>query len=179
METLADLFEDTLRDIYYAEKHILQALPKMAKKASSEDLSAAFTKHHGETEGQIQRLEQIFKLIGKSARGKKCDAIEGILKEAEELMQEAKTDTVRDAAMVGAAQAVEHYEISRYGTLRAWANKLGMDDAADLLSETLAEEKATDQALTELAETEINVEADDLPEKHEGAMTPKKRAASK
>ena len=151
----------------------------MAKNASSEDLAAAFTKHHGETEGQIERLEKIFKLIGKTARGKKCEAIEGILKEADELAKEAKSDTVRDAAMIGAAQAVEHYEISRYGTLKAWANKLGMDDATDLLDETLAEEKATDQTLTKLAETESNVEADDLSEKHEAAMVPKRRATAK
>jgi len=179
METLADLFEDTLRDIYYAEKHILKALPKMAKKAGSENLAAAFEKHKGETEKQVARLEKVFKLIDKTPRGKKCDAIEGILAEAEELMKEAKTDTVRDAAMVGAAQAVEHYEISRYGTLIAWATKLGMDDATRILAETLEEEKATDKALSELAESEINLEADDQAEEHEGAMKPKKRAASR
>ncbi|RUO98263.1 DUF892 family protein [Hyphomicrobium sp.] len=179
METLADLFEDTLRDIYYAEKQILKALPKMAKKAGSEDLAAAFEKHEGETEDQVARLEKVFKIIGKSPRGKKCDAIEGIIAEAEGLMKEAGTDTVRDAAMLAAAQAVEHYEISRYGTLKAWATKLGMDDAAELLDETLEEEKATDEALTELAETEINAEADDQPEEHEGAMKPKKRAAGR
>jgi ferritin-like metal-binding protein YciE len=179
METLADLFEDTLRDIYYAEKHILKALPKMGKKAGSENLAAAFEKHKGETEKQVARLEKVFKLIDKAPRGKKCDAIEGILAEAEELMKEAKTDTVRDAAMVGAAQAVEHYEISRYGTLIAWATKLGMDDATRILAETLEEEKATDKALSELAESEINLEADDQAEEHEGAMKPKKRAASR
>jgi ferritin-like metal-binding protein YciE len=179
METLADLFEDTLRDIYYAEKQILRALPKMAKKAGSEDLAAAFQKHEGETEDQVARLEKVFKILGKAPRGKKCDAIEGIIAEAEELMKEAGTDTVRDAAMLAAAQAVEHYEISRYGTLKAWATKLGMEDAAGLLDETLEEEKATDEALTELAETEINAEADDQPEEHEGAMKPKKRAAGR
>lgn len=179
METLAELFEDTLRDIYYAEKHIVKALPKMAKKAGSEDLAAAFTKHESETEGQITRLEKVFEIIGKGPRAKKCDAIEGILAEAEELMKEAKTDTVRDAAMVGAAQAVEHYEISRYGTLIAWATKLGLNDAAKILGETLQEEKATDAALTQLAKSEINIEADDQPEEHEGAMKPKKRVSSK
>ena len=179
METLNDLFEDTLRDIYYAEKHIVKALPKMAKKAGSEDLAAAFTKHEGETEVQITRLEKVFEIIDKAPRAKKCDAIEGILAEAEELMKEAKTDTVRDAAMVGAAQAVEHYEMARYGTLIAWATKLGLGDAAKILGETLAEEKATDKALTQLAESEINIDADDQFEEHEGAMKPKKKVASK
>lgn len=174
METLADLFEDTLRDIYYTEKKILKALPKMAKKAGSEALAAAFEKHERETENQVDRLEKIFEILGKTPRGKTCDAIQGIIAEAEELMTEAQTDTVRDAAMVGAAQAVEHYEISRYGTLKAWAGKLGMDDAAALLDETLEEEKATDAALTQLAESEINIEADQS-EEHEGAMKGKQR----
>lgn len=178
METLSDLFEDTLRDIYYAEKHIVKALPKMAKKSSSESLAAAFETHVRETEGQIERLERVFAMIDKPARGKKCDAIEGILKEAEELMKDAKTDTVRDAAMVGAAQAVEHYEISRYGTLKAWAEKLALEDVVELLEATLEEEKATDEKLSALAESEINIEADDQPEEHEGAMKAKKRAGS-
>jgi ferritin-like metal-binding protein YciE len=161
MENLHDLFETTLRDIYYAEKAILKALPKMAKKASSEDLRSAFEEHLQQTEGQVDRLEQIFTMLGKSARGKKCAAIEGLTNEADEVIKEAKTDTVRDAGMLAAAQAVEHYEISRYGTLKAWAEKLGMDDAATLLDETLEEEKATDQKLTALAESEINVEAEE------------------
>jgi ferritin-like metal-binding protein YciE len=161
METLQDLFEDTLRDIYYAEKAILKALPKMAKKASSQDLAAAFKEHLQQTEGQVERLEKIFKMIGKAARGKKCEAIEGLTKEADEIIKEAKSDTVRDAGMLAAAQAVEHYEISRYGTLKAWAEKLGMDEAAGLLDETLQEEKETDEKLTDLAESEINVEADE------------------
>ena len=163
MKSLADLFEDTLKDIYFAEKQIVKALPKMAKKASSEDLSDAFNTHLEETIVHVERLEQVFKLIDKAPRGKKCEAILGIIKEAEELMEEAETDTVRDAAMVGAAQAVEHYEISRYGTLIAWAEKLGMPDAADLLGQTLQEEKATDEKLTALAESEINVEAEEEP----------------
>ena len=161
METLQDLFEDTLRDIYYAEKAILKALPKMAKKASSQDLAAAFKEHLQQTEGQVERLEKIFKMIGKAARSKKCEAIEGLTKEADEIIKEAKSDTVRDAGMLAAAQAVEHYEISRYGTLKAWAEKLGMDEAAGLLDETLQEEKETDEKLTDLAESEINVEADE------------------
>ena len=125
MKSLADLFEDTLKDIYFAEKQIVKALPKMAKKASSEDLSDAFNTHLEETIVHVERLEQVFKLIDKAPRGKKCEAILGIIKEAEELMQEAESDTVRDAAMVGAAQAVEHYEISRYGTLKASGQQTG------------------------------------------------------
>ena len=159
MDTLEALFETTLRDVYYAEKAILKALPKMAKKATSEDLASAFEAHLQETEGQVERLEQIFKILGKAARGKKCPAIEGLIEEADEIIKEAKDDTVRDAGMLSAAQAVEHYEISRYGTLKAWAEKLGMDDVAELLNATLEEEKATDLKLTELAESEINVEA--------------------
>ena len=161
METFEQLFEETLRDIYYAEKTILKALPKMAKKASSKDLSAAFSEHLKQTEGHVSRLEQIFKMIGKSARGKKCEAIEGLTAEADEIIKEAKSDTIRDAGMLAAAQAVEHYEISRYGTMKAWAEKLGMTEAAELLDQTLQEEKETDAKLTELADSEINVEADE------------------
>jgi ferritin-like metal-binding protein YciE len=159
MDTLEKLFEETLRDIYYAEKAILKSLPKMAKKATSEDLAAAFEEHIGQTEGQVERLEQVFEMIGKSARAKRCPAIDGITEEASEIMQEAKDDMVRDAGMLAAAQSVEHYEISRYGTLVAWAQKLGLDDAVPLLQETLEEEKLTDQKLSELALSEINVEA--------------------
>ena len=173
METFSELFEETLKDIYYAEKAILKALPKMAKKASSKKLQAAFTKHQKETEGQVERLEQVFELLGKRAAGKKCAAIEGIIEEAEEVMKEAKEDTIRDAAMLAAAQAVEHYEISRYGTLVAWAEKMGMSDAAELLNATLEEEKATDEKLTELAESEINVEAEVTDDEEQ----PKRRAA--
>ncbi len=161
MQNLHDLFEETLRDIYYAEKAILKALPKMAKKASSEDLTTAFEEHREQTEGHVQRLEQIFKMLDKAARGKKCDAIEGLAKEADEIIKEADSDTVRDAGMLAAAQAVEHYEISRYGTLRAWAKKLGMSEAAQLLEQTLQEEKETDEKLTELAESEINIKTDE------------------
>ena len=164
METFNELFEETLKDIYYAEKAILKALPKMAKKASSKKLQAAFTKHLKETEGQVVRLGEVFELLGKKAVGKKCAAIEGIIEEAEEVMKEAENDTIRDAAMVAAAQAVEHYEISRYGTLVAWAEKLGMGDAAALLNATLEEEQATDEKLTELADSEINIEAEETEE---------------
>jgi ferritin-like metal-binding protein YciE len=160
MEKFSELFENTLKDVYYAEKAILKALPKMAKKATSRKLEAAFTKHLKETERQVERLDEVFELIGKKARGKDCPAIDGIIEEAEEVMKEAEDDTIRDAAMVAAAQAVEHYEISRYGTLAAWAEKMGMSDAAELLEATLEEEKLTDAKLTELAESEINVEAE-------------------
>jgi ferritin-like metal-binding protein YciE len=156
---LSELFLDTLKDIYYAEKQILKSLPKMAKAANSDQLRAAFEKHHGETEGQIERLEQIFELLDKPARGKKCDAIEGILDEGKEIMDEYKGASALDAGLLAAAQAVEHYEISRYGTLRSWAGKLGMNQAVRLLDQTLNEEKKTDDTLTKIAETAVNAEA--------------------
>jgi ferritin-like metal-binding protein YciE len=152
-----DLFLDTLKDIYYAEKQILKALPKMAKAASSDKLRAAFEKHHGETEGQVERLEQIFELLDKPARGKTCDAIQGILDEGKEIMEEYKGSEALDAGMLAAAQAVEHYEISRYGTLKQWAQQLGMKDAVRLLDQTLQEEKKTDESLTTLAEAAVNL----------------------
>ena len=153
---LDELFHDTLKDIYYAEKKILSALPKMAKAAHNDDLRAAFEKHKTETEGQIDRLEQVFQLIEQKPQGKKCAAIEGILEEGQEIIKEYKGSPALDAGMLAAAQAVEHYEISRYGTLKAWAEELGLDDAAQLLDETLKEEEATDEALTALAETAVN-----------------------
>ena len=159
METFKELFEETLKDIYYAEKAILKALPKMAKKASSQKLQAAFTMHQKETEQQVERLDEVFELLGRRASGKNCPAIDGIIEEAQEVMKEAKDETIRDAAMLAAAQSVEHYEISRYGTLVAWAEKMDMRNAAELLRATLEEEKATDEKLTALAESEINVEA--------------------
>ena len=156
---LNDLFLDTLKDVYFAEKHILKALPKMAKAAHAEELRAAFEKHHGETEGQVERLEQIFELLDKPARGKTCDAIQGILDEGKEIMEEYKGCEALDAGLLAAAQAVEHYEISRYGTLKQWALQLGMKDAARLLDETLQEEKKTDVSLTSLAEAKVNLAA--------------------
>jgi ferritin-like metal-binding protein YciE len=156
---LNDLFVDTLKDIYYAEKQIYKALPKMAKAATSGQLRDAFEKHHDETEDQIGRLEQIFELLGKPARGKKCDAIEGILDEGKEIMEEYADTPALDAGLLAAAQAVEHYEISRYGTLKTWAKQLGHKDAVKLLDETLAEERKTDEALTKLAASAINAEA--------------------
>lgn len=156
---LNDLFLDTLKDIYFAEKQILRALPKMAKAASSDKLRAAFEKHHGETEDQVERLEKVFEMIDKPARGKTCDAIQGILDEGKEVMEEYKGTDALDAGMLAAAQAVEHYEISRYGTLKQWAQQLGMKDAVQLLDETLQEEKKTDESLTSLAEAAINLAA--------------------
>jgi ferritin-like metal-binding protein YciE len=158
-KNLNDLFLDTLKDIYFAEKQILKALPKMAKAAQSEKLRAAFEKHHGETEGQVERLEQIFELIDKPARGKTCDAIQGILDEGEKIMEEYKGCASLDAGMLAAAQAVEHYEISRYGTLKQWAQQLGMKDAVRLLDQTLQEERKTDESLTSLAEAAVNLAA--------------------
>jgi ferritin-like metal-binding protein YciE len=156
---LTDLFHDTLKDVYFAEKKILAALPKMAKAAQSEDLAAAFEKHHGETEGQIARLEQVFDEMGEKPQGKTCDAIMGILDEGKEIMDEYKGSPALDAGLLAAAQAVEHYEMSRYGTLRTWAQQLGHTKAVKLLQATLDEEEATDEALTTLAESVVNQQA--------------------
>jgi ferritin-like metal-binding protein YciE len=153
---LEDLFHETLKDIYYAEKKILTALPKMAKAAQSEDLQAAFEKHEGETGDQVERLEQVFGLIQQPARGKTCDAINGMVDESQQIMKEFKGTAALDAGLIASAQAVEHYEISRYGTLKAWAEQLGLKEAVRLLDETLEEEKKTDQALTKLAEAAVN-----------------------
>jgi ferritin-like metal-binding protein YciE len=153
------LFLDTLKDIYYAEKQIYKSLPKMAKAAQSDQLRAAFEKHHDETEGHVERLEKIFELLGKPARGKKCDAIEGILDEGKEVMDEYEDTPALDAGLLAAAQAVEHYEISRYGTLKAWADKLGLADAVKLLDQTLTEEKKTDETLSKIAVSAVNAEA--------------------
>jgi ferritin-like metal-binding protein YciE len=158
-KTLDDLFHETLKDIYYAEKKILTALPKMAKAARSEELQAAFEKHEGETEGQVERLERVFAAIGHPAKGKTCDALNGIVDEGKEIMKEFKGSPALDAGLIASAQAVEHYEISRYGTLKAWAEQLGLNEAASLLDQTLQEEKKTDEALTELAESAVNQEA--------------------
>src|SRR6201985_1612324 len=156
---LSDLFHDTLKDVYFAENKILKTLPKMAKAAQSKDLKAAFVKHERETRGQVKRLQEVFKILGKPARAKTCDAIMGITKEGAEIMSDYKGMPALDAGLLAAAQAVEHYEMSRYGTLRTWAEELGMADAARLLQATLDEEKATDSALTKLAESLVNIEA--------------------
>ena len=145
---LEDLFLATLKDVYYAEKQILRALPKMAKAAESDELRQAFEKHRAETEGHVERLEEVFEAIGKKAQGKTCEAIQGIIEEGKEIMEDFAESEALDAGLIAAAQAVEHYEISRYGTLRTWAQELGLTDAAGLLEQTLAEEKKTDQLLS-------------------------------
>lgn len=155
-KTLDDLFLDTLKDIYYAEKQIVKTLPKMAKAAQSPELKAGFEKHLDETEGHVDRLEQVFELIGKPARGKTCDAILGIIEEGKSIMDEFKGTQALDAGLVSAAQAVEHYEIARYGTLKTWAQQLGLAEAVTLLDATLKEEIATDKKLTQVAETNSN-----------------------
>jgi ferritin-like metal-binding protein YciE len=155
-KTLNDLFEDGLKDIYYAEKKILAALPKMAKATQTEELAAAFEKHRGETAQQVERLEQVFEMLDQQPKGKKCPGIEGIIEEGEEIMDEFKGLRALDAGLLAAAQAVEHYEITRYGTLIAWADKLGLSEAVPLLQETLDEEVETDETLTQLAETAVN-----------------------
>jgi ferritin-like metal-binding protein YciE len=159
-KTLNDLFLTTLKDVYYAEKAILRALPKMAKAADSKQLKEAFLKHRDETAGHVERLEQIFQILGKKASGKTCDAIKGIIEEGQEIMEDFEDSDALDAGLIAAGQAVEHYEISRYGTLRTWAQQLGLRDAARLLDQTLAEEKKTDQLLTQLAEAGANPKAD-------------------
>ncbi|SIQ18347.1 Ferritin-like metal-binding protein YciE [Rhizobium sp. RU20A] len=155
-KTLNDLFYDTLKDIYYAERQILKALPKMARAASDEKLKQAFLQHKEETQGQIERLQQVFEIIGKRAQGKTCEAIQGIIAEGEEIMEEFKDTPAIDAGLISSAQAVEHYEIARYGTLKAWAMQLGHKEVVSLLDATLKEESKTDESLTQLAETAVN-----------------------
>ena len=159
-KTLDDLFLDTLKDIYFAEKKILTALPKMAKAAQAKELKAAFQKHERETETQVDRLERIFEIIEEKAAGKKCPAILGIIEEGNEIAKEFKGSPALDAGLLSAAQAVEHYEISRYGTLKTWARELGLSEAVRLLDQTLNEEKKTDTALTSLAEEAVNQKAE-------------------
>ncbi|MDL2406236.1 ferritin-like domain-containing protein [Rhizobium calliandrae] len=158
-KTLNDLFIDTLKDIYYAEKQILKALPKMARAAQTEEGKKGFLHHRDETQEQVERLEQVFEQIGKSARGKTCEAIVGIIAESEEIIQEFEGSPALDAGLISSAQAVEHYEIARYGTLIAWAKQLGLKDAIPLLQQSLREEEATDKKLTQLAEAFANQKA--------------------
>lgn len=159
MNDLGDLFHHTLKDVLYAERQILKALPKMEGKAGSDELKKGFSHHREETEGHVERLEKVFEMIGKPARGVKCVAMDGILGEAEELMGEIRDQDTLDAAMISSAQAVEHYEITRYGTLVSWARRLGHEDAAKLLDETLSEEKAADAKLVKVAEKGVNKKA--------------------
>jgi ferritin-like metal-binding protein YciE len=158
-KNLQELFHETLKDIYYAEKKILSALPKMAKAAQSEELKAAFEKHETETEEHVARLEKVFEEIDETPRGKTCDAIMGIIEEGQDVMKEFKGAPALDAGLLAAAQAVEHYEIARYGTLKTWAAELGLNQAIKLLETTLAEEKKTDETLTQLAESQVNQHA--------------------
>ena len=159
-KNLRELFHDTLKDIYFAEKKILSALPKMAKAAQSAELSAAFEKHERETEEHVTRLEQVFEELDETARGKTCDAIIGIISEGQEVMKEFKGKPALDAGLLAAAQAVEHYEIARYGTLKTWAAELGLARSAKLLETTLGEERKTDETLTQLAESGVNQHAE-------------------
>jgi len=159
MRKMEDLFVHLLKDIYYAEKQLVKALPKMANAAETPRLKKAFESHLSETEGQVERLEKVFDIIGKAARGEKCEAIVGLIEEGKEVMDEGEDPGVIDAGILAAAQAVEHYEIARYGTLVAWAKQLGYKDAASLLNSNLKEEKAADQLLTRIAESEVNAAA--------------------
>lgn len=153
---LQKLFEDELKDIYWAEKALIKAIPKMIKKATSEELISALDSHLGETQQQIQRIEEVFGLIGKEPQAKKCEAMAGLIKEAEEIMSDAEDGMMRDAGIISAAQKVEHYEIASYGTLRTFASTLGLDDVVTLLQQTLDEEKNADEKLTEVAVSCIN-----------------------
>ena len=157
---LRDLFEDELKDIYWAEKALTKAIPKMVKNATSEELVNALNDHLEVTKGHVERLEESFKILGKAARAKKCEAMAGLVKEAEEIMEDTEEGVVRDAGIISAGQKVEHYEIATYGTLCAFAKTLGEDEVASLLQQTLDEEKEADQKLTEIAESSINVEAE-------------------
>jgi ferritin-like metal-binding protein YciE len=155
-KSMEDLFYGLLQDMYYAEKHLLKALPKMAKKANSPELEKAFLTHRDETETQVERLDNAFEMIDKRAKGRKCEAIVGLVEEGEQVIKDADDDDVRDAGMLAAAQAVEHYEIARYGTLCAWAKQIGKPEIARLLHQSLEEEKKTDVLLTKLAEQQVN-----------------------
>ncbi len=159
IQTMDDLFVHTLRDIYYAEKRILKALPKMIDKAGDPGLKQAFKAHLAETEGHVTRLEEVFRMHGAEAKTVTCPAIDGIIDEAEEIAGEVADQEVLDAALAAAAQAVEHYEMTRYGSLAAWARRLGRADCASVLEKTLAEEKAADKKLTDIAESKLNIRA--------------------
>src|SRR5918993_4309778 len=159
-KTLNDLFLETLKDVYYAEKQAVRMLQKAAKSAKADELKQAFTQHREESQGQVERLDQVFEILGRPARGKTCEAIQGLNAEMAEVLEDFGDSPAADAALIGAAQAVEHYEIARYGTLSTWASQLGMAEAATLLEETLAEEKKTDELLTQLARSSANPQAE-------------------
>jgi ferritin-like metal-binding protein YciE len=171
IDTLDMLLEEELKDIYSAEKQLLKALPKMAKKASSDELSAALEEHLTVTEGQVTRLEEVFEALGKTAKAKTCKAMQGLIEEATELMGEDADDAVLDAGLIAAAQKVEHYEIASYGTVRTWAKLCGEENAAELLQETLDEETEADQKLTELAENFVNPAAEEGYEEEKTAVS--------
>ena len=158
-KTLNDMFLEGLKDVYHAEKQLLRALPRMAKAAEAGELKQGLQTHREETEEHIHRLEQVFESIGKPARGKACQAMQGVIEEGKEIMEEFADSEALDAGIISAMQAVEHYEIARYGTLRTWANQLGLQEAAELLEQTLNEEKNMDKILTELAENAANQKA--------------------
>lgn len=164
LDSLENLFIHELKDLLSAEKQLVKALPKMAKGASSEALRSGFEEHLEQTKGHVERLEKIFGLLGKTARAETCKAMEGLIEEGSDLLKEEGSPSVKDAALIGAAQRVEHYEIAAYGTVRTLAQLLGQDEAAELLQETLDEEKETDEKLTELAMSEINPEAEKAAE---------------
>jgi ferritin-like metal-binding protein YciE len=157
---LREFFVDELKDIYWAEEHLVKALPKMEKKATTDVLAQAFASHLNETEGHVTRLEQIFEMLGEKAQAKKCDAMDGIIEEAESIISETKNDTMtRDVGLIFAGQKAEHYEIATYGGLITLAETLGLQDIADLLKQTISEEKAADEKLTKIAESRVNMEA--------------------
>lgn len=158
-KTLEDLFLDTLKDVYNAEKQALRAYPRVVKAVQSDELKQALETHREETEMQIERLDKVFEMLGKPARGKTCEAMQGLVEEAKEILSDFKGSPALDAGVIATAQAMEHYEISRYGTLRTWATRLGLNDAAKLLEETLNEESRTDEKLTKLAEQAANQKA--------------------
>ena len=160
MESLKELYVDELKDLYSAEKQLVKALPKMAKNATNPELQEAFTKHLEETEGHVERLEQIFEMLGERAGGKKCKGMEGLIEEAKELLEEDAAEEVLDAGLISKAQHVEHYEIAGYGTVRTYAQQLGLDDQAELLQQTLDEESSANELLTQIAETSVNLDAE-------------------
>ncbi|MFN2474882.1 MAG: ferritin-like domain-containing protein [Chthoniobacterales bacterium] len=178
IDSLKELLEEELKDIYSAEKQLLKALPKMVKKAASEELKSALEEHLDVTQGQVARLEEVFEALGKPAKAKTCKAMKGLLEEATEIMEEDMEDAVMDAGIIAAAQKVEHYEIASYGTVRTWARLCGEEEAAELLQETLDEEGQADQRLTEIAENHINSDAE-AGDDEEPASPSKKSGAKK
>jgi ferritin-like metal-binding protein YciE len=171
MESLKELYVDELKDLYSAEKQLVKALPKMAKNATNPELQEAFTQHLEETEGHVERLEQIFEMLGERAGGKKCKGMEGLIEEAKELLEEDATEEVLDAGLISKAQHVEHYEIAGYGTVRTYAQQLGLDDQAELLQQTLDEESKANELLTQIAESSVNLEAELGSEEEEEQST--------